>query len=75
MDALPGCGKATPTLRICQGKKLKRTLNAGTSSSNLKKTYAWRCTLARGTYTVKAYARDVAGNAQSKVGSARLTVK
>ena len=75
VDVKPGCGKAAVTLKIYKGKKLKKTLNAGTRASNLKRTCSWRCTLGKGKYTLRVYATDVAGNAQSKVGSARLTVK
>jgi hypothetical protein len=75
-DALPGCGKAAVALRIYKGKKLKKTIKVpGTSVCNVKRTYPWRCALAKGTYTVKVSATDIAGNAQSRVGSARLTVK
>ena len=75
LDVKPGCGKAAVILKIYKGKKLKKTLNAGTRASNLKRTCSWRCTLGKGKYTLRVYATDVAGNAQSKVGSARLTVK
>ena len=72
----PGCGRATVTLKIYQGKKLRKTLKVpGTCTSNAKTKYSWRCTLAEGKYTLKVYATDIAGNAQSKVGSAKLTVR
>ena len=41
----------------------------------MKKTLSWRATLPVGKYTLKVYAADAAGNAQSKVGSATLTIK
>jgi hypothetical protein len=75
LDAKPGCGQAAVTLKIYKGKKLKKTLKAGSHASNVKRSYSWRCTLAKGKYTLRVYATDIAGNVQSKVGSARLTVK
>jgi hypothetical protein len=74
-DAQPGCGQAAVTLKIYKGKKLKKTLKVGSCACNAKTKYSWRCRLAKGKYTLKVYASDLAGNAQSKVGSARLTVK
>jgi hypothetical protein len=74
-DAKPGCGQAVVTLKIYQGKKLRKTLKAGTCTSNAKTKYSWRCTLAEGKYTLKVYATDIAGNTQSKIGSAKLTVR
>jgi hypothetical protein len=75
-DALPGCGRAAVTLKIYRGTKVKTTIKIKTASAcNVKQLYKWRCTLAKGSYTLKVYATDLAGNAQSKVGGARLTVK
>jgi len=58
-----------------KGTKLKKTIKVGSSACNVKQTFTWRCTLANGSYTIKGYATDIAGNAQRKVGSARLKVK
>ena len=74
-DATPGCGKATAVLKIFKGKKLKKTLKSVSCATNVKASYRWRCTLAKGRYTLQVYATDIAGNVQSKVGSAKLTVK
>ena len=74
-DPRPGCGRATVVLRVYRGGKLKATLKAGSRVTNLKAGYRWRCTQARGLYTIKVYATDIAGNRQVRVGSARLTVK
>ena len=41
----------------------------------MTRSQTWRCTLPKGRYTIKVYATDIAGNLQSKVGSARLTVR
>jgi hypothetical protein len=75
-DPVPGCGQATVTLKLFKGRKLKKTIRIkGASACNVKKTHSWKCTLPKGAYTLKVYATDLAGNAQSKVGGARLTVK
>jgi hypothetical protein len=74
-EPVPGCDKATVTLKVFKGKRLKKTLRAGVYKCNVKKSYRWRCTLKKGRYTMKVYATDLAGNKQRKVGSARLTVK
>jgi beta propeller repeat protein len=74
-DASPGCGQARATLRIYLGKKLKKTLKPPVCATNAKTTLSWKATLAKGRYTLKVYATDAAGNAQSKVGSAKLTIR
>jgi hypothetical protein len=74
-DSVPGSGKASVTLKIFRGAKLKRTIGAGVCATNVRTSYHWRCTLAKGAYTIKVFATDQAGNAQVKVGSAKLTVK
>jgi hypothetical protein len=51
------------------------TLPLGEIPSNKAMTARFNCTLAKGTYTYKVYAVDLAGNAQTKAGSAKLTVK
>jgi hypothetical protein len=75
LDAVPGSGKAKATLKIYAGKRVVRTLNAGSSTTNATRTYSWRCKLPRGRYTLKVYATDIAGNVQATVGSARITVR
>jgi hypothetical protein len=75
LDASPGSGKAKVTLRIYAGKRVVRTLKAGSSTTNVTRSFSWRCRLPRGRYTIKVNATDVAGNAQAKVGSARITVR
>jgi hypothetical protein len=74
-DALPGCEKAKVTLKLFKGKALKKTFKLGVRTSNLKQSLSWRCKLARGRYTLKVYATDIAGNKQSRVGTAWLTVR
>ena len=68
------CGKAVTVIRIYRGKTLKKTIKAGTVATNKKARFLWLCTLGSGRYTLKVYATDIAGNAQTKVGSARLAV-
>ena len=74
-DASPGCGSGTAIIRIYQGRKLRKTLKRVTCPTNVKMTRRWRCSLPAGRYTVKVSARDAAGNVQSRVGRARLTVR
>ena len=75
-DPPAGCGRATVTLKMFKGSKLRVTIKIKTvSACNVRKTQSWRCTLPEGTYTLKVYATDIAGNAQSRVGRARVTVR
>lgn len=74
-DTLPGCGKARVTIKVFRGATVRQTLKLGIRPSNLKQSVAWRCRLPRGRYTLKVYATDIAGNTQSKVGSALLRVR
>jgi hypothetical protein len=75
-DALPGSGKAKVTLKLFKGAKLRKTIRVpGFKAVNVIRSHGVRLNLPAGRYTVKVFASDLAGNAQSKVGSARLTVK
>jgi hypothetical protein len=74
-DASPGCGSATAVIRIYKGKKLKKTLKPVVCQANVKSSYRWKISLPAGRYTIKVSATDAAGNVQSKIGSAKLTVK
>jgi hypothetical protein len=76
-DPWPSCGEAKVAVAIYQGGKLRRTvrLKPGRNVTNVPVTYNWKCTLPAGRYTIKATSTDDAGNVQSKVGSARLTVR
>ncbi|NLE21231.1 MAG: hypothetical protein GX624_00390 [Actinobacteria bacterium] len=69
------CPQAKVSIRIYRGSRLVKTLSLGSRPSNKNLTYSYRCGLARGTYTWKVYAKDLAGNAQAKPGARRLTVK
>jgi hypothetical protein len=67
--------QANVILRIYKGRRLKKTIAVpGTCTCNVKQTQSWKCTLRKGRYTLKVYATDLAGNTQSKAGSAKLTV-
>jgi hypothetical protein len=75
-DPATGCGSAAVTLKIFRGKQIKKTLKLrGTSACNSKRSYKWKCTLPAGSYTLKVYATDIAGNPQSKIGKATLRVQ
>jgi len=66
---------ALTTIKIYKGKKLKKTLKLGQRATNKNLTYSYKCKLAKGSYTWKVYATDLAGNAQAKVASRKLRVK
>ena len=69
-------GKATVVIKVKnRAGKVVKTIKAGSVNVNLSLSAKFRCTLAKSTYTYYVYATDVAGNAQSKAGSAKLTVK
>ena len=67
--------QANVSLKIYKGKRLKKTIKAGVYLCNVRAKCHWTCSLPRGTYTLKVSATDLAGNKQSKIGSARLTVR
>jgi hypothetical protein len=75
-DAVPNAGKATVMIKVkSRAGKVVKTIKAGGATVN-KTLYAkFGCKLARGTYTFSVYATDMAGNAQAKIGSNKLTVK
>ena len=66
---------ATVTIKIYKGKKLKKTIMVGSKATNSAQSYKWTCKLAKGSYTWRVYAKDLAGNAQTKAGSKALVVK
>ena len=67
--------KATVTVKIYKGAALKRTLRLGLRRTNAEIRYSYTCRLARGTYTWKVYATDLADNRQIKIGHKTLTVR
>ena len=66
---------ATVTVGILSGKKLIKTLSLGANPTGSAQSYVWKCTLAKGHYTWKVYATDLAGNEQRTIGWRALTVK
>lgn len=79
-DALPnGLGLSpTATVRIvfetARHKVVKR-LSLGERATNVPLSTKWRCTLKRGSYRLRIYATDEAGNVQAKVGGGKLIVR
>jgi hypothetical protein len=47
----------------------------GTQATGVDLGYIYRCTLAKGKYTWRVYAGDLAGNAQTSIGATTLTVR
>ena len=52
-----------------------QTVKPGLVAVNVSASAKFTCKLAQGVYTYTVYATDMAGNAQAKAGSAKLTVK
>jgi hypothetical protein len=78
MVADPEPTKGTATVKIVvknARKKPVKTINVASVAVNTARTARFRCRLATGTYRYYVYATDASGNAQTKVGSAKLTVK
>lgn len=76
-DAIPGSPTATVVVKIrTRAGKLLRTLPATAVATNAAASMTWaRCRLAAGSYRYEVLATDAAGNAQSRIGAGRLTVK
>jgi alpha-tubulin suppressor-like RCC1 family protein len=66
---------AAVTIKIFKGAKLKQSLPLGAKATNVNLSVRATCTLAKGAYTWRVYARDLAGNAQRAIGTKTLTVK
>jgi hypothetical protein len=75
-DASPNGGTAMVTIRVktLLGKVVKM-LKLGVKPVNKLLSAKFRCTLAGRTYKFFVYAKDTAGNEQSKLGSNRLIVR
>lgn len=75
-DADPNKGTAAVVIKIKnRAGKVVKTINAGVKTVNVALTAKFRCTFAKGVYKYYVYATDAAGNAQSKAGYAKLTVR
>jgi hypothetical protein len=55
--------------------RVVKTLDAGLRQTGERVTMRFRCTLAKGRYTVRALAHDLAGNTQRTAGRATITVR
>ncbi|MCX6373913.1 MAG: SGNH/GDSL hydrolase family protein [Actinobacteria bacterium] len=76
IDARPGSRTATVTIVIKRSSGTTAlTLACGTRTVNARHSVKFRCALAKGTYRFFVKATDAAGNRQSRVGSALLTVR
>ena len=75
VDATPGCGRAVVKLQIRRPGKVVKTIKLGTKPANVGLSYRFTARIARGTYTVRVLATDIAGNTAARCGSARLVVK
>jgi hypothetical protein len=71
----PVSHKAAVTVKITKGSAVKATLKLGWRATNSTILYRFTCSLPLGTYSWRVYATDLAGNAQSKVGSRTFVVK
>ena len=77
-DPVPGSGRAKVTINfLVRGHSVKSIRIPGTPASNVTNTYAWRCTLPRGSYEILVTATDLAGNYQEffSAHTAKLTVR
>lgn len=67
--------QASFQIKVYKGRKLVKVLKPGVKATNTAQKHTWTCRLARGKYTWKVYATDLAGNRQGKIGYRTLTVK
>lgn len=74
-DPLPSCGTVRVKIQILKGTKAVKTLTVGVRSTNVASSFAWKATLAKGTYSWRASATDMAGNAASTMTAAKLVIK
>jgi hypothetical protein len=66
--------RANVSFRIYKGTRLKKVLMAGDVKTGSVTIGAWKCTLAKGTYTWMVCATDLAGNRQISIGKKALIV-
>jgi ABC-type oligopeptide transport system substrate-binding subunit len=75
-DAKPNGGWAAVTIKVKNAHgRIVKSLNVGKKSVNKVLSTRFICKLAKGTYRFAIYAKDAAGNGQSKIGSNKLVVK
>lgn len=68
------CPKAKVTIKVYKGSTLRKTLCLGLKATGTNLTCSYKCSLAKGKYTWKVYATDLAGNKQVKPSSKTLIV-
>jgi alpha-tubulin suppressor-like RCC1 family protein len=73
IKAMPTCA-VTLVVRNARGKVVK-AVRLGQKKTNAELGYRFRCRFAKGAYRFFVSARNLAGNAQSKIASNRLTVR
>lgn len=66
--------RARVTVQIRRGGRAVKSIDLGWRRTNRRDAYRFRCTLKRGTYTVRVLAKDRAGNRQIRARTARLIV-
>jgi hypothetical protein len=75
-DPEPTKGTADVRIVIKNAKhKTVKKIDKASAAVNVSLSAKFRCKLAKGAYKYYVYATDASGNAQSKIGSAKLTVK
>jgi C1A family cysteine protease len=73
-DGPSTCGRAAAKLQIRKGPRLVKTIRLGVKATNARLSFTWRAGLARGKYTWRVLATDIAGNT-AKIRSAGLVVR
>jgi hypothetical protein len=74
-DSPAGSLRAIATVLVFRGTKKVKAFSPVAVNTNARSSVVWRCKLKPGTYKVKVLATDSAGNPQSRLRSAKLTVK
>jgi hypothetical protein len=75
-DPLPSCGSGTVKIVIKnQRGRVVKSVTVANAVTNTNQTWRFRCTLARGTYSVVVTGTDAAGNHGAKSVTAQLKVK
>ena len=74
-DAASAQVKFQVKIKTLAGTTKKVSPSIGWQDANHWWTWSFTCTLKKGTYHSYVYAKDLSGNPQSKLGSAKLTVK
>ena len=72
-DLSPEAQRVKLVVKNAQGQVVK-SFKLGTKAANTWLSENWMPT-AKGSYAFSVYAKDLAGNAQTKVGRAKITVK